>query len=47
MGPLMFLICINDLAENLNCIVKLFADDISLFVIFKEPKTAADDMNHD
>ena len=47
LGPLMFLIYINDLTDDLNCIVKLFADDASLFTIVKDPKTAADDMNHD
>ena len=47
LGPLMFLIYIKDLTDDLNCIVKLFADDTSLFTIVKDPKTAADDMNHD
>ena len=35
------------MTDDLNCIVKLFADDTSLFTIVKDPKTAADDMNHD
>ena len=47
LGPLMFLIYINDLTDDLNCIVKLFADDTSLFTIVKDPKIAADDMKHD
>ena len=47
LGPLMFLIYINDLTDDLNCIVKLFADDTSLFTIVKDPKTAAGDTNHD
>ena len=47
LGPLTFLIYINDLTDDLNCIAKLFADDTSLFTIVKDPKTAADDMNHD
>ena len=47
MGPLMFLACINDLTENLKCSVKSFADDTSLFTIVKDPKVAADYMNHD
>ena len=45
--PLMFLVYINDLTENLKCSVKLFADDTSLFTVVKDPKTAADYMNHD
>ena len=47
LGPLMFLVYINDLTENLKCSVKLFADDTSLFTIVKDPKAAADYMNHD
>ena len=31
LGPLRFLICINDLPENLKSSAKLFADDTSLF----------------
>ena len=33
LGPLFFLVYINDLSENLLCGVKLFADDTSLFSI--------------
>ena len=31
LGPLFFLVYINDLTENLRCNIKLFADDTSLF----------------
>ena len=37
----------NDLAQNLRCKAKLFADDTSLFTTVQDPKTAASDMNHD
>ena len=42
-----FLVYTNDLTENLKCNVKLFADDTSLFTVFKNSNTAAEDMNHD
>ena len=47
LGPLFFLVYINDLAVGLKCNVKLFADDTSLFTVVKEPITAANDLNHD
>ena len=47
LGPLFFLVYINDLTENLKCNVKLFADDTSLFTVVKDSNTAASDMNHD
>ena len=41
LGPLFFLVYINDLADNVNCCIKLFADDTSLFsVVHDEAKTA-------
>ncbi len=47
LGPLFFLVYINDLTENLKCKVKLFADDTSLFTIVQDSNIAASDMNHD
>ena len=47
LGPLFFLVYINDLTENLKCKVKLFADDTSHFTIVQDSNTAASDMNHD
>ena len=32
LGPLLFLIYINDLTENISANIKLFADDSSLFL---------------
>ena len=47
LGPLFFLVYINDLTRDLKCSVKLFADDTSLFTVVEDPNTAANDMNHD
>ena len=47
LGPLFFLVYINDLTEDLRCNVKLFADDTSLFTVFEDSNAAAIDMNHD
>ena len=47
LGPLLFLLYINDLTADLKCIVKLFADDTSLFTVVHDHNSAASDMNHD
>ena len=47
LGPLLFLVYINDLTADLTCNVKLFADDTSLFKVVQQPYTAAEDLNHD
>lgn len=43
LGPLFFLIHINDLSLN----VKLFADDTSLFSVFHDIHISANDLNKD
>ena len=47
LGPLFFLVYINDLIEDLRCNSKLFADDTSLFTIVHNANAAASDMNYD
>ena len=46
LGPL-FLIFINDLPEGLSTNAKLFADDASLFFVFHDSQTSANDLNKD
>ena len=47
LGPLFFLVYINDLTVGSKCNVKLFANDTSLITVVKNPIKAANDMNHD
>ena len=43
---LLFLIYINDLADDLMSNAKLFADDTSLFSVVYNVKTSADEVNN-
>ena len=47
LGPLLFLIYINDLTEGLSTNAKLFADDISLFSVIHDTQTSANNLNKD
>ena len=47
LGPLLFLIYINDLPNGLKANAKLFADDTSLFAIVKDKQESADILNND
>ena len=47
LGPLLFLIYINDLTNDLKSNAKLFADDTSLFTIVKDKKESANILNND
>ena len=47
LGPLFFLIYINDLSENLETNPKLFADDTSLFSIVHDLHLTANELNRD
>ena len=47
LGPLLFLIYINDFAENLSSNPKLFADDTSLFSVVRDLNTSANEVNDD
>ena len=47
LGPLLFLVYINDLADNSMLGVRLFADDTSLFHVATDADISADVLNHD
>ena len=47
LGPLLFLIYINDLERNIKSNIKFFADDTMLFSIVKDPTISASDLKHD
>ena len=47
LGPLLFLVYINDLADGLSSNAKLFADDTSLFSVIHDVGTSANELNND
>ena len=47
LGPLLFLVYINDIVKDIGSNIRLFADDTSLFIIVDNPATAADSLNTD
>ena len=47
LGPLLFLVYINDLERNLKSNVKFFADDTMLYSVVVDPAISASDLNHD
>lgn len=47
LGPLLFLIFINDIVCDINSSIRLFADDTSLYIIVENPQNAAIVLNSD
>ena len=47
LGPLLFLVYINDIIENIHSFIRLFVDDISLYIIVDDPIDSAKQLNND
>ena len=47
LGPLRFLIYINDIVDDIHSCIRLFADDTSLYIIVDNPRSSADKLNAD
>ena len=45
LGPLLFLVYINDLIDEVDCGIKFFADDTTLYIIVEDQNIAVDRMN--
>ena len=47
LGSLLFLLYINDIVEDINSSIRLFADDTSLYIIVDDAIQAAETLNSD
>ena len=47
LGPLLFLLYINDIVNEIGSNIRLYADDTSLFIIVENPNQAAEILNSD
>ena len=47
LGPLLFLLYINDIVTDIGSNIRLFADDTSLFIVVDDPSDAANCLNTD
>ncbi len=47
LGPLLFIMYVNDAVVDITSHIRLFADDTSLYLIVEEPEGAVNVLNHD
>ena len=47
LGPLLFLLYINDIVDNIKATIRLFADDTGLYIIVDNPHNTAGQLNTD
>ena len=47
LGPLLFLLYINDIVDNIKATIRLFADHTSLYIIVDNPHNTAGQLNTD
>jgi hypothetical protein len=47
LGPLLFIVFINDILTDINSTMKLFVDDNSLYLIVDDPQETAQTLNND
>ena len=47
LGPLLFLVFINDIVDDIDCNIKLFADDTSLYVVIDDSAETCNKLNDD
>ena len=47
LGPLLFVVYLNDIADQLDCLTRLFADDTSLYLSIEDKVRCRNTLNRD
>ena len=47
LGPLLFIVCINDIVEEINSSIRLFANDTCFYIVVDDPLDSAIKLNTD